>query len=399
MDEFSEVTTVSWFSRIKESIKSVLLGLLLFFGSFPLLWWNEGRAVQTAESLEEGKGLVVSVASDKVDAAHEGKLVHMSGLAHTDSRVKDSDFGVDEQAIKLMRTVEMFQWVEREKTETKKRVGGGEKKKTTYRYTKEWAAEHHDSSEFEKPQGHSNPAMRFEDKTVFAQNVTLGAFSLPEDMVDDIGGATPLVVKSEALDEVTPAIRNQTKVVDGAFYVRPGAASADFDAGEPQVGDHRIRFKVVPAAEISVVAQQRGSSFQPFQTKAGDAISMVEMGTLGAEQMFTGALEANAMLTWILRGVGWLLMAIGLMLVLRPIAVVADILPFMGSVVSLGVFVLSVAIALPLSLLTIAVAWVAVRPVLGIALLVLVLVLVAGLVLLFVRKRRAKAAQGAAPAG
>ena len=56
MDEFSEVTTVSWFSRIKESVKSVLVGVLLFCASFPLLWWNEGRAVQTARSLDEGSG-------------------------------------------------------------------------------------------------------------------------------------------------------------------------------------------------------------------------------------------------------------------------------------------------------------------------------------------------------
>jgi len=45
-----------WFSRIGESIKGLLFGGVLFLGSFPLIWWNEGRAVQTYESLQEGRG-------------------------------------------------------------------------------------------------------------------------------------------------------------------------------------------------------------------------------------------------------------------------------------------------------------------------------------------------------
>ena len=40
--------------------------------------WNEGRAVRTAESLEEGAGAVVSVPADAVDPGNEGKLVHVS---------------------------------------------------------------------------------------------------------------------------------------------------------------------------------------------------------------------------------------------------------------------------------------------------------------------------------
>ena len=65
MDEHVEVTRASWFSRITESIKAVLIGLVLFFAAFPLLWWNEGRAVQTARSLDEGAGKVRSVAADR----------------------------------------------------------------------------------------------------------------------------------------------------------------------------------------------------------------------------------------------------------------------------------------------------------------------------------------------
>ena len=51
MDSFSRTEEVSWFSRIIESIKGVLIGLLLFLISVPLLFWNEGRAVERARRI------------------------------------------------------------------------------------------------------------------------------------------------------------------------------------------------------------------------------------------------------------------------------------------------------------------------------------------------------------
>src|SRR4051812_752026 len=51
---FTEHSSQSWGSRLLESIKSVLIGLVLFVVAFPLLFWNEGRAVHTAKCLAEG---------------------------------------------------------------------------------------------------------------------------------------------------------------------------------------------------------------------------------------------------------------------------------------------------------------------------------------------------------
>ena len=41
-DSFTEVTGQSWFSRLTGAITGVLIGIVLFLISFPLLWWNEG---------------------------------------------------------------------------------------------------------------------------------------------------------------------------------------------------------------------------------------------------------------------------------------------------------------------------------------------------------------------
>lgn len=71
------------------AIGGVLVGIVLFLVAFPLLFWNEGRAVQTAQSLEEGASNVVTVGADKVEPGNEGKLVHLTGNAATKESLTD----------------------------------------------------------------------------------------------------------------------------------------------------------------------------------------------------------------------------------------------------------------------------------------------------------------------
>src|SRR5580765_6380159 len=119
-DTFTEVTTRSWRSRIVESIKGVLFGFVLILGSGAALFWNEGRAVQTQRSLTEGAGVVIDIDPAQVDPANEGKLVHVSGDMRAPAPVVDADFGVSANGLRLVRSVEMFQWKEDKKTETRK---------------------------------------------------------------------------------------------------------------------------------------------------------------------------------------------------------------------------------------------------------------------------------------
>jgi hypothetical protein len=102
-DEVTEVTSKGWLQRIRESIKGVLMGAVLFLVAPPVLWWNEGRSVQTYKSLKEGRGSVVSVASEGVDAANEGALVHTTGQAVTEETLADPVFGAAANALRLSR--------------------------------------------------------------------------------------------------------------------------------------------------------------------------------------------------------------------------------------------------------------------------------------------------------
>ena len=121
-DTHTEVTTESWGDRIVSSLGGIIIGIILILVSLGVLWWNEGRAVKTARSLEEGGGAVVSVAADKVDAQNEGKLVHLTGLATTDEILADPVFGISDKAIRLDRDVEMYQWHEKREDKEEKKV-------------------------------------------------------------------------------------------------------------------------------------------------------------------------------------------------------------------------------------------------------------------------------------
>jgi hypothetical protein len=139
-DSFTETTHQSWLSRLGQSVVGMLIGLALIIGATILVFWNEGRAVQTARSLTEGEGLVIDGDQATVDPANEGKLIHISGELATKVPLTDPEFGISTPAARLVRTVEVYQWKEESRTETRKNLGGSEDKVTTYTYTLVWSA-------------------------------------------------------------------------------------------------------------------------------------------------------------------------------------------------------------------------------------------------------------------
>ena len=383
MDEFTEVSSQGWLSRLGESIKGVVVGLVLFIIAFPVLWWNEGRAVQTTRSLEEGEGAVVSVSADAVDSGNEGALVHLTGEATTDEVLADPTFGVSATAIQLSRQVEMYQWEEDEDRETRKKMGGGEETVTTYSYRKTWSPSAISSSSFHEPSGHENPgSMPWSSESWQATDVTLGAFQLSAGLVSDMSRFEPL--RLDAIPSGAPdRVHAEGSLNDGGVYV--GA-----NPGSPAIGDLKIAFRQVSPATVSIIAAQVGSDLTRYQTKAGDALEMLSYGTQTADLMFQAAHQANTIMTWALRGLGFLLMAIGIGLVFKPLTVMADVIPLLGDILGFGLGLFAAVVAASLSLVTIAVAWIAYRPILGGALL-------AGAIALFVVPKllgrgRAKAA-------
>ena len=383
-DQFTEVTSKGWFSRIMDSIKSVVFGLILFVAAFPLLFWNEGRAVRRAKTLETGAKQVITVKADAVVPSNEGKLVHLTGLATTDEILSDSEFGVATRAIKLERKVLMYQWKQTSESKTRKKIGGGEETTTEYKYDKVWSPEVIDSNDFKHPEGHANPnSMEFKSAKQTAQNVTLGAFALSPSLVEEIDKTTPLAVTESTFAKLPKDMRERIKVVSGEYYKGRNPA-------EPQVGDLRISFDYVGPTTVSVVSRQVGNTFEPFTTDTGN-LELLQIGTFSADSMFKQAQQENVFMTWILRLVGFIMMMIGITMVFKPLTVMADVLPILGDILGLGIGIFAGIVAFALSLLTIAIAWVFYRPLIGIPLLIIAV----GLIVVFIvigRKKKAAAA-------
>lgn len=385
-DTFTEVTTESWLSRTGGAFSGILVGLVLFMAAFPVLFWNEGRAVRRYQTLNEGAGSVISLAEARVLSEYDGKLVHVSGKAVTDEIVSDPEFEVAVNAIKLQRKVEMYQWTENKQRKTKKKLGGGEKTVTKYSYSKSWSSSLISSSNFKKPSGHQNPdSMAYQSEEFVASEVFLGEFKLSRSLVGKINKSSILPVADLA---------NIEGFTDAVFHGH-GIYFGD-NPSSPQIGDLRITYHIVAPTEVSIVSRQIAQSFEPYRAKAGGTINMLNLGIVGAENMFQQAHQSNVMWTWILRVGGFILMLVGVAMILRPLSVLADVIPFLGSIVGAGTGILSFLIAAPFAFVTVAVAWLRYRPVIGISLLVLA---AAAAGIIFILTKRGKSTGVSSPAG
>jgi hypothetical protein len=379
-DMFREVSSQGWLSRIGSSIKGVLIGGILAIICVVALFWNEGRAVNDFKRIAEGQAACISVDSAKVDPANEMKEVHISGDAVTTEKPADDVFGVSAPAIRLKRFVEMYQWKEKKETSKQTKLGGGEETTTTYNYSKAWDDDINDSSDFKHPEGHENPNHKpYESATIDAANVNVGAFKLSEKLIDLMDNFEPLAINEQSATLPT-SLASTVKIDGGGFYVGS-------DPQTPHVGDTRIHFLVVKPGPVSVVGQQVGGTFQPFTSAHGTTL-LLESSIKSADEMFATEKKRAEMITWVIRLGGFVLMWIGLMMLVRPLRVVADILPFAGSMVEFASGLVMLLVAGTVSLVTIAIAWLVYRPVLGIAL----LILAAGLVVLIVKKKKAHTA-------
>ncbi len=352
------------FKRIGNSVAAIPFGILLLIASFPLLFWNEGRAVKTARALAEGSKKVITIDAGNVNPDFEGQLVHLSGKANTAETLTDSQFGVSTNAIKLRRNVEMYQWKE-------KSSSSNNNKNKTYSYDKVWSKSVISSSSFNN-QSYSNPSsMPFQTSILQANNVSLDAFVLPSSLISKINNYTAIVPDSSLLASLkaNPSFANLNLEQQGQqLFIGYKGSSVN-----PEIGDVRVSFEQVLPGPVSVIAQQDGNSFTAFKAKSGRNLSMLRVGSLTADEMFTLAVKENNMLTWAMRFLGFFLMLGAFRIILGPLEAMTSMIPLLGPMVRMGLSAVSFALAFALTLVTVAISWFTFRPLISIPLLVLAL--------------------------
>jgi hypothetical protein len=372
-DQYTEVTHTGFFGNLFNSFIGVLFGVLLFFGSFVVLWMNEGT-VNLATIADDSVPFVAAA----VDPSMEGKLVAATGKLATTEKLGDDSFLRPGSYLMLDRTVEMYAWVEHTSSTTTKNTGGSSTTETTYRYEKEWTSSPEQSSSFKHPGGHSNPKLPFENQSWTVSAATLDAYRVnPRELT--LPDTTPVT-----LDEENTKIRGDWHMSDGYIVNDPNALT------NPSVGDIRVTYAAVPNnIDVTLFGKVSGTEILPYEAKG---TSLYRAFTENREASIATLDTEYHLWLWMMRLVGFLMMWIGLSLCFDPINTVLDILPFLGSAGRFISGAIMFAIAFVLSSVTIIVAVIAHN----IFLMIGLLVLIVGGVMVLNRIRKPKLAPATA---
>ena len=186
---------------------------------------------------------------------------------------------------------------------------------------------------------------------------------VPDSLLHGFGRARRLEVSEAQASALEIRVNKPVTVTDGVLYVGR-------DPSQPAIGDMRISFSEVPLQVASVVAAQAGDGFAPFPTRTGTTVELIAPGTVPAAIMFQHAEEENVTLTWILRLSGVIIMLIGFSLVLRPLGVVASVIPLLGDVMGAGTFLVALVCTVAIAPIVIGIGWLWYRPLIGVGVLV-----------------------------
>lgn len=371
-----KTTTTTYGQRVKNSFGGIGTGILMFIIGTVILFWNEGRTVKTTRMLKGAAQVCVEADATQVNPEMEGKLVHMTAVASSEETLLDDIFPVKaEKAVKLQRSVEYYQWVEHEQSETKDKIGGSQETVTTYTYSKEWCSSPVNSANFQTQydEGHSvanKVYANIEDASYQAETVNFGAYTL-----------------DAALKAQLPCSEKA-----GKWYIDANGRRelADTVAVEPQIGDVRITFKKGMGGEASILAVVSGSSFTKYyDAKQDKSLETLSMGNRTADEMFQTEHKANKTLGWILRVIGIIFIVGGLKNIFKFIETLLKVLPFLANIIGAGVGLICWVIGLCWSFLIIAIGCLWYRPVLG----VILLVAIGAAIYFLVKRGKAKKAE------
>lgn len=402
---YQEVTNPSWWNRIRNAFTGIVVGLVLAIGTTALLFWNEGRTIRTTQGIGEVRKKCESLPDvTTVHTDFEGKPVYAFGKAETKITLTDPTFGISlDGVLRLRRKVEFYQWVENSHTETRKKFGGGEEQITTYTYEQKWVDTPVHSNSF-KEAGHTNTVIATLDNATeqLASPVSLGSYTLPEFLVrnlDDFQTVTLDAVSPEQIQAIgsrltwnkplasapiaiptvptatVPAVADTPNTATQTLYPISVAQNTIY-LGTPTAvanGDIRIHFEQVASTDVSLIARQVRDTFEPYHTRSNIDFSTIGPGTQSTDQLLHHAENSNQMMAWLLRLAGWVGISLGIIMVLRPLSVLADVVPFIGSIVGTMGTLVAWLLGTAWALLVIAVAWLFYRPLItGVLLIVII---------------------------
>ena len=367
-------------SRLLNSVGAIFIGLAVIVICLIALGCNERRNVMAIRAYDEfGKNLI-ETGSATVNPGNDGKLVAIRG-ALSFSPVTDPAYRIMANSFVLRRYVEIYQWEERKQ-------GSSTDAETTYIYTGAWKSEHISSTKF-FDQSHVNKPWPSDSALqtghIYADDAQLGDFRVTPEQLSNLPVDITL-----AVPESTPLPAGFSRSADGRYIFNGNLA-------DPAIGDIRISFHSSEVKRASMLGKQQGDAIVSFTAKNGTRIDRMFAGEISGAEM-VGQLQAeNKAATWLLRILFTVLVCIGFSMFFTPVQTLTSMIPaigkFLGKATQKVAQVIGGIIGTVLSLLVIAISWIAVRPLVGIP----ILLVTAGLIVLLVRYRKSKAIEAPEP--
>ncbi len=295
----------------------LILGLFLVFLFGSGLFAMEKHFTKQKSVLSAVKQLAVTMPSvSSIDSAFNGKIIQAQGMATTTQTLQDARFGIDVKALGLVYEVEYYQDID---------TGEGFEKAWTNRPAK-----------FLNPQDYainSRVMPELENSTTYVTAAKLGVYNISPALLQALHDAKPLELRIlpsqlEALhthileagkkalstpDSVELYLRALqrgdtprllAKIVDNSLYL-------GFDPSNPELGDMRLSFAIVPEQEVSIVAQVEGDTFYAYKDGHDDIFPLIYGGKINTEEVISLRTSEDKGDIWLLRTLFTLLIIFG----------------------------------------------------------------------------------------
>ena len=372
-------------------------GIAVFiFGTFFLII-TERDYKRNRDVILEAESIVVEANDVSLpDAELDGKLIYGVSKIRTDDILADGLFEVKVNAVKLIRSVEYYQWVEVKQTESDKNYEGKERTRTVYTYERQWTDKPVDSEKFEKPQYRNRVIIEVRGMEKYADLVYWGAYELPLFLRSNVDGVTPVMIEisrggkaawENRLRESALKHNGQdsSSLADEYFHLfRANTVHLGANPASPRVGDMRATVTYIPPGrDLSVIAQVQGSTLAEYVSpKNGKSFHSVQNGVVSLEAMFKEEYATNTASTWAYRLIGFCFILFGLRCMFNLVTNLFAKIPVLGSIVNVGASSGCLFIGLVWSSIIVGVAFLFYRPLTGL----IVLLVAVGLIWLLKKK-------------
>lgn len=324
-------TRSTYGGRLIGALLGVPIGILLLVGACVLIYWNEGRVDYSKIASKS-----TPVDSSQVSQAENGQFISVTGPLSSSPPLGDGAYLQPGQYVAVHRLVEEYSWVEQQQTNNNT---------TTYTYTEEWTDNPADSSNFHDPQGHQNPPKALDDTTIRASSAKVGAYPFdPQTITLPSMQSITLTTSDTTLpsQSATPGPLSHLTLAS-TQYIYGGAGSL----AAPQIGDIRISYEAVDdGTTATVFGLLNNGTLNAYTDPHNHTIYDLLMGD---RQTAISTLHTQYESSlWIFRGLGILMIWIGLMMILSPLDALIDFIPIIGEI---GKAIIA-AITLPVALIT-----------------------------------------------